>query len=1052
MLPLVGTRRMRAGAATGRKHSLAEAWRWMAAACTLAIAVSSQARPLDPAPRMAAWRFQEDFSHGIPAWMSYPLAQDVGYDPSLYTARVGGNPVLERDVIANGERRLHVGLLRPVRFHASRASRIQFRWELTSGGAVAGFALTLGATDGKRYTAQLPIRTGEQFADVSGSELGLGPAGADIDVVVIEAIVRRPALGSHNRLTLSSFALDAERIPEIAVEAPRLFSSATGEQVAAEAVMAGSPLTLRTAAASGASTALLFAPDGSRIASVPLKAGRSTPVELGREPGLWRIAISGAGGRNEFKVLVLGPTPPHPRVLFGTKRLEQLRSDAALQPVREMIHQEAGKLAAAIAFNPAAGENITLLSPDSVFPGLVPYFTLMDSYANAIGYNALDYRLNGNAVALDVARRGLLAVAAWPTWTPPWFTAHGLHTYYEAGIFTQRAAFGYDLIAGDLSAEDRTRIAGAFWRNAIAPAVQEYFVNERLPIAASNHMAHTIGGALAAAVATAGDVPDWQTRFAPAAGELMIAYAALLRDLFPGDGSEAEPAGYENFAMQGISWGAAAMDSFAIHSQGLDAMLAAFWWLKYIEVRPQLALDTGDFDGTMRSLPGFAWPAEHSGTPALRQLYEQSSHALDRLAKVQDPGPALETDPIFLDLACCSRPAAAAAMAPPSRLFAARGSAVLRSGWNADDTVISLRAGPWFNHEHHDQGSFQAAAFGEPLIAEAGYSNYYTDPRYADYFTQAPGHNTVVVDDDAFSQQASEGDYWRSLHRHARFAAHVFSPNLDYIRADLGAAYDGTLSNFTREYVFIKPDVLIVRDQIAASQEHRFTWLLHVPETAKAKFDGASARIEGNRAAALLTAAEGQWDERPTPIPITAYADMDRQQVQPRSVLRLTSPARRTAGFLVGIRFARAGEAATAPEKRSVANGEGFTLHSSAGTTELMFRTATGRLSAGGYSTDGNAIAATRRGDAETVFATSARELRRAGTPILTASAPIDVSDSSSDAGREIDISCGKGAAIRIFPGEQPRGVLLDGKAIPFTGNSITVNLTPGQHVIRIRR
>ena len=35
---------------------------------------------------LVPWTFREDFRHGIPGWMSYPLAQDVGYDP-LFTQR-----------------------------------------------------------------------------------------------------------------------------------------------------------------------------------------------------------------------------------------------------------------------------------------------------------------------------------------------------------------------------------------------------------------------------------------------------------------------------------------------------------------------------------------------------------------------------------------------------------------------------------------------------------------------------------------------------------------------------------------------------------------------------------------------------------------------------------------------------------------------------------------------------------------------------------------------------------------------------------------------------
>ena len=74
--------------------------------------------------------------------------------------------------------------------------------------------------------------------------------------------------------------------------------------------------------------------------------------------------------------------------------------------------------------------------------------------------------------------------------------AHGIHTYYEVGIFTQRAALGYDLIADELSPEDKVLIAEAFWKESIRPTLDDYFAINRLPISVSNHEAHSVSGAI----------------------------------------------------------------------------------------------------------------------------------------------------------------------------------------------------------------------------------------------------------------------------------------------------------------------------------------------------------------------------------------------------------------------------------------------------------------------------------------------------------------------------------------------------------------------------
>ncbi|HEU4983550.1 MAG TPA: hypothetical protein VFT88_12785, partial [Acidobacteriaceae bacterium] len=53
--------------------------------------------------RMAPWTYRADWSGGFSGWMSYPLAQDVGYDPSLYTVRQGEQTALFHKFDAYGQ-------------------------------------------------------------------------------------------------------------------------------------------------------------------------------------------------------------------------------------------------------------------------------------------------------------------------------------------------------------------------------------------------------------------------------------------------------------------------------------------------------------------------------------------------------------------------------------------------------------------------------------------------------------------------------------------------------------------------------------------------------------------------------------------------------------------------------------------------------------------------------------------------------------------------------------------------------------------------------------
>jgi hypothetical protein len=993
--------------------------------------------------------------------MSFPLPQDVGYDPSLYTAKRNDSSVLVRDVTARGQRVLRVGMVRPLAFHATPTSVIRIAYVVAMCGEVKAARLILGSVDGHRYTAVLPGGNGAHAARVDGRQLHIPAQGADIQVIVLETEVAQARLDSHNRLTLKSFEINAERPPVLRLEEPALESSPVdGRTIARVVVTAAHPLAVQLSGGAAASVEVsdeagkrirtLTIPQGSGTRVPILQADATTPL------GLYRITVSRGSARVDFHALLLSAAPGHPRVLLSSERLEQLRSQSYSNELLAIVRRRAADLRKSIAYNSEAGQNIARLPTVSPFPGLPDYFALMESYSHAIAFNALEFRISGDAQGLEAARRALLTVSAWPTWTPPWFQAQGLHTYYEVGVFMQRVAFGYDLVADQLTPQEKAQIAEAFWRNGIRPTLQEYFFSDRLPIAASNHMAQSVGGSIGACVALYGDVPDWESRFGPALAELILAYERMLKGLFPGDGSEAEPAGYENFAMEGLSWGMAALHALGIRPHGYEKMMQAFWWPRYAQVRPDLVLDSGDFGSELRGHSGYAWGAEFAGEPALQAFYETATdRSLMGVFSLRHTGRILEEAPGLLDLVCCTRPAVAVPTPPPSRVFPGRGSALLRSGWSPQDTVISIRVGPWFNHEHHDQGSFRVAAFGEELVAEGGYADYYRDPHYPDYFTQASAHNTVLINEDAFSQEDYDGRYWAAFRDHARFSQHLFSSAMDYLAADLAPAYrDGSgLKQFTREWLFIKPDVLIVRDRLQAAVPNVYTWLLHVPPGSHAVVEAHDAVIHGKGAFVTLTRSgkAGRWILQPTPIPTIAYGNLDRIHVEPRQAFYLDSgPPANSGVFLVGMRFQKATEQPASLRAFSSASGEGFQTPDRR--TTLFFRVRPGALSVGDLSADGDALAVINQAEATDIFAENLRSIERRQQAVFSSSAPVDVVMRKTSAAEEFHIACTSETDLKIRAERKPAELTLDGaKVVPQAGEIIVFpQLAKGEHVVRV--
>ncbi len=1027
----------------------------------LAAGVSLAAGP--PAPRAhAPWTFRSDFAHGLTGWMSFPLVQDIGFDPSLFTAQEGGRTVLVRQVQPLGRKRLDLGFIRPLKFFASPASSVQLAYSLRAAGKLQSLRLILAGADGRRYAAALDSAPGEHTAKILGSELSLPAAGAKIQAVLVVARLEAPPARARERLTLASVEIHAERPPEVRLAAPALNRSEVGgESVAREVFAPGSSLRVRLGKPQAGARLEISDPQGKQIGSAGFSAAGAAALALvpGATPGLWKATVTCGEARTVFHFLVLGAAPPHPRILLSAKRLQELRTLPRYAHLRAEIHRQARELAARIAYNSAAGANINHLPGGTgLHPGFVgelkAYFRLLENYSNAISYNALDYSLSGDEASLAAGRRALLTVARWQTWTPPRFTSHGLHTYYEVGVFTQRVALGYDLIAPKLSAAEKRQVADAFWRQIISPTVDEYYLYNRMPLAASNWMANSLGGALAADVAAEGDVPEWRQREGAALGELLAAYQELLRGLFPGDGSEAEPAGYENFAMRGLSWGEAALNGVGIRPRGSTRMEQGFWWPYYAMVRPDMVLDTGDFDGRLDNLPGFAWGAEHAGIPALRDFYDRSAAhvALTAIAKVNHTGRALEQASSPLDLVCCTKPAAEGPLPPPSRVFPLRGSAVLRSGWKSTDTVISLRAGPWFNHEHHDEGSFQVAAFGHKLVSEAGYSAYYTDPNYPVYFIQAPGHNTVLLDGDPFSQADYNGDFWAAFARHPHFTNRLLSPGFDYLAADLTTAYAGQLSHYQREFIFLKPDFLVVRDTLRAPAPHVYTWLLHAAAGAELSTaaDRATIQVPGAAAELLAAGPADGWKLKATPISIIKFDDLDHGVIHTPREFYLQSARGRAASFLVGMRFSASAKAEGELKTLTFSAGKGI---EQTGTAPLgvMVRTGAGALTLDGFSTDGDVLGV--RG-ASGVLAVDARKVSRGGEAQFLSSVPATVAWQRTGAALEASVSAQSAAKIEFRASGKPSEVRVDGASATFEyrgGMAVLKISAKGEHRVVIK-
>ena len=249
-----------------------------------------------------------------------------------------------------------------------------------------------------------------------------------------------------------------------------------------------------------------------------------------------------------------------------------------------------------------------------------------------------------------------------------------------------------------------------------------------------------------------------------------------------------------------------------------------------------------------------------------------------------------------------------------------------RSGWNPEAVMVGFKSGPMHGHKaqkyydgrpgdtheiggghgHPDVNSFEVYAYGKWLAIDPSYER----PKWT------RNHNTILVNGKG---QLGEGQTW--FDRKAVLAAHATSaiikaehrPAYDYVLGDAMSIYPSAagLTKYRRHFVFLRPDYIVVVDELAADRPSRFEWLMHAEETleqrGEASFlvrNGGVAMdvqfllpegLEAKASDRLLTAAAG-----PTASCVIAAVLHPRKADAPAAVAKLDSHRGGRLGIAIG--------------------------------------------------------------------------------------------------------------------------------------------------------
>ncbi len=247
---------------------------------------------------------------------------------------------------------------------------------------------------------------------------------------------------------------------------------------------------------------------------------------------------------------------------------------------------------------------------------------------------------------------------------------------------------------------------------------------------------------------------------------------------------------------------------------------------------------------------------------------------------------------------------------PGARAFADIGTVFMHSAIDRPDANIAIefKCSPYgsYGHGHADQNSFNLSAFNEPLFIDTGYYHSFADPHHNGWTRQTKAHNALLV--DGLGQPIGD------LRPFGQLIGFEQGDEYAWCAGEAAGAYvDVDLDRFTRHLLWLKPDILLVYDQLEAPEPHTWQLLLHAEREMAVDEQSRSVDAMGEKGSAravILSAGDLSFSQHHEFDPPARKWRDDRKFDMPDQyhLTAATVEATTSARLLTVIQVARAGE------------------------------------------------------------------------------------------------------------------------------------------------
>ncbi len=467
---------------------------------------------------------------------------------------------------------------------------------------------------------------------------------------------------------------------------------------------------------------------------------------------------------------------------------------------------------------------------------------------NAMPCFAMAWKLTGDRKYLDAAKSWALASCNFPTWglgkTDGMDLAAG-HQLFGLGIV-------YDWCHDDLDAESLKTIRSTIIRRGdamylAAAAGKTWWQRSYL----QNHLWVNICGLSVAGFATFDEYP-------PATNWVALALSKFktTMDMLGPDGASHEGVGYWEY-------GAENMQKFMFLARDLlgENLYDHEWWRNTAGYPLYLGLPRNVWTRRNCVVDLADAPRGHWYGPEylLRNLAHEfhDGHAQWLAQQIDDANvdspSARWLNLIWFDPSVKPR---APSDLPTMKHFSDIGIVSARTDWSGDESLVVFKCGPPLGHDattklktdagsghvHPDANHFVVFGNGEWILRGSGYVPKLTALE-----------NSLVIDGKG---QMGEGSMWFSgaaalaAKAHPRILRADSTPSVDHIAGDATEAYPkpSGLTRFVRHLIFVKPDVLIIADDIVVERARELDLFFHPERTVTRGDDGTFTGKSGKAA------------------------------------------------------------------------------------------------------------------------------------------------------------------------------------------------------------